>query len=40
MIGKSVIFLLSVGVLKFEIVRDYHFILITDFSPPERQRLL
>lgn len=40
MVGKSVIFLLSMGVLKFAIVRDYHFILLTDFSPPERQRLL
>ena len=28
------------GVLKFAVVRDYHFILLTDFSPPERQRLV
>jgi len=40
MVGKSVKFLLSMDVLKFAVVHDYRFILLTDFSPPERQRLL
>jgi hypothetical protein len=35
---KSVIFILPMGVLKFAIVRDSHFILIADFSAPECQR--